>query len=168
MKKWHCIFLVIGAVSMGAVASAQQAAPGGGGDRYFPMVNRVLTASQRQALFQILGAQRERIRTLEESIRASRQAMLNQVAAGKFDENLIRKYAMQSAEAEADVTVIFARALSQMKPPLSPQQIAQIRNFEPGRFREARRGSDAPPAPEVHLKLPPSLPTDTNGLPIVN
>jgi Spy/CpxP family protein refolding chaperone len=116
-----------------------------------------------------LGPERGQIRPLEEKLRASRLAMLNQIAGGNFDENLARQYAAQSAAAESDLTVIFARALSKMQPPLSAQQVAQLKNFEPGRFREARRdGVDPPAAPEVHLKLPPSLPTDTNGLPVVN
>jgi Spy/CpxP family protein refolding chaperone len=99
--------------------------------------------------------------------------MLNQVVSGGFDESAVRQYASQAAGAEADLTVIFARALSHMQPPLTAQQVAQIKNFSPGRLKEARRGNggaddESGTAPEVHLKLPPPLPQDTNGLPIVN
>jgi Spy/CpxP family protein refolding chaperone len=168
MKPLHCVFLLITIIGLGTAASAQEDPVYAAGGRAFPMLSRVLTADQRQSVMQILAADRGQIRSLEEKIRASRLAMLNQSAGGNFDENLVRQYAQQSAAAEADLSVIFARALSKMQPPLSAQQLAQVKNFAPGHFREARREADPPPAPEVHLKLPPTLPTDTNGLPVVN
>ncbi|HEV2453094.1 MAG TPA: periplasmic heavy metal sensor [Verrucomicrobiae bacterium] len=168
MKSLPWILLVLVLAALANVASAQQDPPNGAVERFFPMVGRVLTANQRQSLLQILAADRAQIRPLEEKLRTSRLAMLNQIAGGNFDENLTRQYAAQSAGAEAALTVILARALSKMQPPLSAQQIAQIKNFDAGRFREARRDAGPAPAPEIHLKLPPSLPTDTNGLPIVN
>lgn len=168
MKQLQCILLLVTVVGLATVASAQQDAANGAGERFFPMLGRVLTANQRQSVLQILAPERGQIRPLEEKLRASRVAMLNEIAGGNFDENLVRQYAAQSAAAEADLSVIFARALSKMQPPLSAQQVAQLRNFDPGRFREARRAADPAPVPEVHLKLPPSLPTDTNGLPVVN
>jgi hypothetical protein len=54
-----------------------------------------------------------------------------------------------------------------MQPPLSAQQLAQLKNFQSGHFVGFRDEAETP-APEVHLKLPPPLPTDTNGLPVVN
>ncbi|HEY1786589.1 MAG TPA: periplasmic heavy metal sensor [Verrucomicrobiae bacterium] len=169
MKQLHCVLLLIAVLGLGMAASAQQDPGNGAGERFFPMLGRVLTPGQRQSVLQILAPERGQIRPLEEKLRASRVGMLNQVAGGKFDENLAHQYAAQSAAAEAELGVIFARALSKMQPPLSAEQVAQLKNFDPGRFREARRvAADPPAAPEVHLKLPPSLPTDTNGLPIVN
>jgi Spy/CpxP family protein refolding chaperone len=168
MKQFQCILLIIAVVGLGTAAMAQQDPQNSAGERFFPMIGRLLTAPQRQSLFQILASERGQIRPLEEKIHASRLAMLNQISAEEFNENLVRQDAAESARAEADLTVIFARALSQMRPPLSAQQIAQLKNVEPGHFREARRDAAPLPAPEVHLKLPPSLPTDTNGLPIVN
>jgi Spy/CpxP family protein refolding chaperone len=137
------------------------------------MVSRVLTAQQRQSLQQLIEGERAQIRPLVDKLQTSRQAMLNQVVSGTFDENQVRQYATQSANAEADLTVIFARALSHMQPPLSAQQVAQIKNFSPGHLKEVHRGQEeaddaSPAAPEVHLKLPPPLPQDTNGLPVVN
>jgi Spy/CpxP family protein refolding chaperone len=168
MKQLRCVLLLIVLVSMETAASAQQEAGNGSGERFFPMLSRVLTVNQRQSLLQSLASERGQIRPLEEKLHASRVAMLNQIAGGSFDENLVRQEATQSAAAEADLSVIFARALSKMQPPLSAQQVAQLKNFDPGHFRQARGETDPQLAPEVHLKLPPSLPTDTNGLPIVN
>ena len=135
--------------------------------RLFPMLGRLLTDEQRLSLLRNMDTQRDQIQPLQETIRSSRAALLNQIISGKFDEKLARQYAGQSAGAEAQLTVIFVRALSQMQPPLSAEQLAQLKSFRSGHFVGFRDEAEAP-APEVHLKMPPPLPTDTNGLPIVN
>ncbi|HTV41049.1 MAG TPA: hypothetical protein VMF08_10770 [Candidatus Sulfotelmatobacter sp.] len=135
--------------------------------RMFPMLARLLTDGQRLSLVRNMDSQRDQIQPLQERIRSSRAALLNQIVSGKFDEKLARQYAAQSAGAEAELTVIFARALSQMQPPLSAQQLGQLKSYQSGHFAGFRDEAEAP-APEVHLKMPPPLPTDTNGLPIVN
>lgn len=171
MKRTLSLLFSLTIFGLAVSAPAQQSA-NGVGERLFPMVAHVLTAEQRQSLQQILESQRAQIRPLVEKLQATRQAMVNQVVTGGFDEGVVRQYAAQSAGAEADLAVIFARALSQMQPPLSAQQIAQIKSFQPGgHLREHRNDGaedESQAAPEVHLKLPPPLPTDTNGLPMVN
>jgi Spy/CpxP family protein refolding chaperone len=171
MKKLRCFLFLMTIITLVATtAPAQQSQGYGMGDRVFPLLSHLLTAAQRQSLQQIMESQRGQIRPLEEKIRASRQALLDQITAGKFNESLVNQYAAQSAKAEADLTVIFARALSQMKPPFSAQQVAQLKSFQPDR-RQAFRGDKEPAAaaaPEVHMKLPPPLPSDTNGLPVMN
>lgn len=165
MKKLFYLLFSVSLIGLAGAASAQDKGYGMG-DRVFPAIGRLLTDDQRKSLQQILESERGQIRPLEEKIRASRQALLGQIAGGNFDENLANQYAGESAKAEADLMVITAKALSKMQPPLSAQQIAQIRDFQPGRFKASQ---DVPgPAPEAHLKLPPPLPRDTNGLPIVN
>jgi Spy/CpxP family protein refolding chaperone len=173
MKKLLCLLLCLIVTGMVMSTRAQQNNAYGVGERLFPMVSRVLTTQQRQSLQQIIEGQRDQIRPLVDKLQTSRQAMLNQVIGSTFNENLVRQDAAQSASAEVDLTVIFARALSHMQPPLSAQQVAQIKNFSPGRLKEARKGQggsgkESEAAPEVHLKLPAPLPQDTNGLPIVN
>lgn len=135
--------------------------------RLFPMLARLLTDQQRLSLMRSVDAERDQIQPLQQTIRLSRAALLNQIVTGKFDEKLARQYAGQSAGAEAQLTVIFVKALSQMQPPLSAQQLAQLKNFQSGHFVGFRDEAETP-APEVHLKLPAPLPTDTNGLPVVN
>ncbi len=165
MKKLFCLLLAIALIDLAVTASAQDKGYGMG-DRVFPALGRLLTDDQRKSLQQIMESERGQIRPLEEKIRASRQALLGQIAGGNFDETLANQYAGESAKAEADLMVIMAKALSKMQPPLSAQQIAQLKDFQPGRFKASQ---DAPAAlPESHLKLPPPLPRDTNGLPIVN
>jgi Spy/CpxP family protein refolding chaperone len=166
MRKFLCLMLAMAGLTL--VASAQQNDPGGAGDHAFPLINRVLTDAQRQSLQQIMAPQRDQVRSLAEKMRASRDALFNQAASGNFNEGTVREYAEQSARAEADLMVMYARALSQMQPPLSAQQIAQIKNYQGGRFAKVRKEEDAPAAPEVHMQMPPALPRDTNDLPVVN
>jgi Spy/CpxP family protein refolding chaperone len=137
-----------------------------GAGRFFPALNQVLTDEQRQSLRAALESQRDKMPPLEEKVRASRRALLDAATGAKFDENLVRQAAQTSAGAEAELTVIYIRALSQMQPPLSAQQLQQLNNFQPGQF-QSPSGSAAEPAPEKHLALPPPLPRDTNDLPVV-
>jgi Spy/CpxP family protein refolding chaperone len=168
--KFFLLSIIIAGV---AVAASAQDAQYGVGDRFFIGLGRVLTAEQRQSLMQIVGADHAQIHPLQEKIRASRLELLNQITSGNFNEQLARQYAAESANAEADLMVVFAKALSQMQPPLSAQQIAQIKNLGTGHFGGGKHqgeatASEADVQPEVHLKLPPPLPSDTNGLPMVN
>ena len=164
MKKLQCFLLSIAITGFSATVSAQQG-PNAIGDRFFPALGRVLTQDQRDSLRGMVVAQRAQFRPLEQQLRSSRQALLGEIAGGKFDENMARQYAEQSARAEAELTVMFARMLSQLQPPLSQSQISQLENFQPGRFADFADGAGA--APESHLKLPPPLPRDTNDLPVV-
>jgi Spy/CpxP family protein refolding chaperone len=165
MKKLRCFLLSIAIAGLTTFASAQQNGGNGITDRFFPALGRLLTDDQRQSLRDLMVSQRDQLQPLEREMRTSRQALLTQITSGQFDENLVRQYAEQSAKAESELTVIFARALSQMQPPLTAQQIRQLRNFQPGRFQDFdQAGGDEP---QSHLKLPPPLPRDTNDLPVV-
>jgi Spy/CpxP family protein refolding chaperone len=101
----------------------------GGGERFFPALNRVLTDEQRGSFRAAIVPQLGKIQPLEEKMRASRRALLDEIAGGKFDEAAARQNADESAKAEAELTVIFAKAISQIQPPLSAQQIGQMKNF---------------------------------------
>lgn len=165
MKKLEYLLFILLA-GLTTMASAQQGPfNGANGDRFFPALGRVLTDDQRLSLRQIVLAQREQMQPLEQQLRTARQNMLSQITGGQFDENLVRQYADQSAKAEAELTVMFAKDLAEMQPPLSAAQVKQLKNFQPGRFQDV---PDAPGAePQSHMKLPPPLPRDTNDLPMV-
>src|SRR5450755_2623411 len=167
MKIFLCVSL---AVFCAAVATAQNPTqrppPLAAGGRFFPALNRVLTDEQRQSLRAVLEPQRDKMPALEEKARASRRALLDAALGGKFDENLVRQSAEAAAGAEAELTVFYARALSQMRPPLTVQQLQELKDFQPGQF-QAQSGPAAASAPEKHLELPPPLPRDTNDLPVV-
>lgn len=156
----------------GFVPSAAAQTPGqrqpafGIGDRFFPALGRVLTDAQRKSFHAALASQFQKIPPLEEKMRSSRLALLDEIAGGKFDEAAARQSAQDSAQAEAELTVIIAKALSQMQPPLSAQQIEQLKNFQPGQFQPPA-ASQTVIAPPPKMNLPPPLPRDSNDLPIV-
>ncbi|HEY3760849.1 MAG TPA: periplasmic heavy metal sensor [Verrucomicrobiae bacterium] len=170
MKKILIFVILVGWLTL---ASAQnQAARQNAGDRFFPGLARVLTDAQRESLRAVLASQYAQIQPLEKKMRASRQALLDQIAGGNFNEDAAHQAAQTSADAEVELTVIYARALSQMTPPLSADQIQQIKNFQPGPGQFQRGGNAAEEGtstpPPSHLPLPPELPHDSNGLPVVN
>lgn len=138
----------------------------GAGDRLFPALSRVLTDEQRKAFRTAIESQSEKIQPLEEKMRASRKALLDEIASGQFDETAARQNADESAKAEAELTVIFARALSQIQPPLSAQQIEQMKNFQPGQ-QQATSAPQTEVAPRPKMDFPPPLPRDSNDLPVV-
>jgi Spy/CpxP family protein refolding chaperone len=170
MKTMRILVLIGIAVFCAAIAPAQNQPQRPqafvAGERFFPALNRVLTEDQRQSFRTVLESQRDKIPPLEEKLRASRRVLLDAAVGGKFDETLVRQSAEAAAGAEAELTVIYVRALSQMQPPLSAQQIQQLKSFQPGQF-QPQSGPAAVSAPEHHLELPPSLPRDTNDLPVV-
>jgi Spy/CpxP family protein refolding chaperone len=139
----------------------------GAGERFFPALNRVLTDEQRKSFRAAIEPQSAQIQPLEEQMRASRKLLLNEIAGAKFDEAAARRGAEQSAKAEVELTVIFARALSQMQPPLSAQQIEQMKNFQPGQGQPPPSAPQTEAVPPPKMDLPPPLPRDSNDLPVV-
>jgi len=105
---------------------------------------RVLTPEQRESFRASMQEQREKTREMEEKLRDAREALFNAGLEREFSERSVRKQAMKVAELEADLAVLRAKALSQMEPPLSREQIEQIKNpppWEPGQFfGEGRMG----------------------------
>jgi Spy/CpxP family protein refolding chaperone len=167
-------FAVIAVVFANVVAPAQVQTPGlrqqlaGAGERFFPALNRVLTDDQRQSFRAVIQPQFGKIQPIEEKVRTARKALLDEIAAGKFDEAAVRQSAEDSAKAETELTVIFAKALSQIQPPLSAQQIEQLKNFQPGQGQQQPQSApQAEVSPRPKMNLPPPLPRDANDLPVV-
>jgi Spy/CpxP family protein refolding chaperone len=97
----------------------------------FGPIFNVLTDEQRTSLEQALQAQRDQLRDTETKIREARRQMFATGLAGKFDEDAVRKQASALANLEADMNVLRVKALSQIKPPLTSEQIEQIKNAPP-------------------------------------
>ena len=91
------------------------------------------------------------MREIKEKMRVSRKELLKVSLDYKFDEEAVRAKAMAVAKLEADLTVLRAKALSQVQPPLSDEQIEQIMNaqerMQPGGPRLNERRGDRPPRP---------------------
>jgi hypothetical protein len=65
----------------------------------------------------------------------------------KFDEDALRQKALEAGRLDAELTVLRAKALSKMKPPLSPEQIEKLKNpppFEGGEPRPEFRRDERP------------------------
>jgi len=156
------------APSAQAQALGQRQQGFGSGERFFPALNRVLTDDQRKSFRTAIGSQSAKIQPLEEKIRESRKTLLDEIAGGKFDETAARQSVEESAKNEAELTMIFAKALSEVKPPLSTDQIQQLKNFQPGQGQQQPQSA---PQTESSLRpkmdLPAPLPRDSNDLPVV-
>ncbi|HUB87778.1 MAG TPA: periplasmic heavy metal sensor [Verrucomicrobiae bacterium] len=155
------------AMSAPAQTPAQRTAAFAGGERFFPALDRVLTDAQRKSFHTALLSQADKIPPLEQKILASRRALLDEIAGGKFDETNAQQNAKESAQAEAELTLIVAKALSQVQPPLSAQQIEQLKNFQPGPAQSLPATPPVVILPPPKVDLPPPLPRDSNDLPIV-
>jgi Spy/CpxP family protein refolding chaperone len=91
-------------------------------------VGNILTDEQRASFRQAMEAQREKLRDVETKLRAARRQLLEAGLDGTFDEAAVRKQALAVASLEAEMAVIRAKAISQLQPPLSPEQIEKVKN----------------------------------------
>jgi uncharacterized membrane protein len=102
------------------------AAPGEIAGRFVLPFERVLTEDQRASIREALQGQREQWRELDERLRAARREALEVSLARRFDEIAVRQRALAVAALEVEMAVLRARALSQVRPPLTPEQIEQL------------------------------------------
>jgi Spy/CpxP family protein refolding chaperone len=104
------------------------------------------------SLREAMNANREQTLQLDEQLRNAHEALFEASVAPKFDEDALRQKAMAAAKLEAERNVLLAKAFSQMKPPLSAEQMAKIRtapapgSFDPGRGnpQRSRQGANSP------------------------
>jgi len=94
---------------------------------------QVLTEEQRASLREAMESQREKTRDLRQKLRDVRKALFEAGLTSAFDEEAVRSKAMEVAKLDAEMTVLRAKALSQIKPPLSAEQIEKLKNsFQAG------------------------------------
>ena len=91
----------------------------------------VLTEEQLASMAQALQSRREKVRELEMKIRSARRALFEAGLAGKFDEETVRRQAQAVSSLEAERTVLGLKALSEVQPPLTAEQIERIKNALP-------------------------------------
>lgn len=135
---------------------AQRAQPNGPEPRFQPgpglaLMERVLTEDQRESMRSIMASQREAMRNVQDKMRDARKELLKASLADKFDEEVVRAKALAVAKLEAEITVLRAKALSQVQPSLSDEQVEQITNaqerMQPGEPRLDERRGERPPRP---------------------
>ena len=131
----------------GGQPTGQPGGPQGGQQRFQPggqgggmnLVDRILTDDQRESIRKSLEANREKTRASMEKIRDARKA-LNQAALGEeFKEDVVRAKALEIATMEAELTVARLKALSEVQPALSAEQLEKILN--PPQFQPQQGGN---------------------------
>jgi len=120
----------------------------------------ILTEEQRASMTQALRGQAEKLRELTGKIRDARRELFTAGLDGKFDEAAVRKQAGALAGLEAEMMVLRVKAMSQIQPPLSPEQIQQIRNAAPAGGARGLR-----PLERARPRNSPSGARDQNDLP---
>jgi len=105
----------------------------------------VLTDDQRNSYRQALQAQRVKIHELETKMVEARKDLTAVSASATFDENAVRTKAAYIGNIEVELAVVRARALSQVQPPLTADQIEQMKNSStPGGELQMRNRGGVP------------------------
>jgi len=134
--------LTIGSLGLSA-ADAPDAAPGGpGGGRRGPggpggpggggmrggggFVN--LDDKQRELLREAMQKDTDKIRDLDEQLRAAQKELVKATLAEKYDDKVVREKAEAMAKIQTDITVLRAKAFSSVAPTLKPEQRDQLEN----------------------------------------
>ncbi|MFO1488854.1 MAG: periplasmic heavy metal sensor [Verrucomicrobiota bacterium] len=90
-------------------------------------VGNVLTDEQRNSFRMAMDLQRDRVRELEAKLRNARGRLIEESLGESFDETKARQQAVIVSGLEAELTVLRARALRQVQPGLSADQLKKIR-----------------------------------------
>jgi Spy/CpxP family protein refolding chaperone len=122
----------------------------------------VLTDQQRASYEMALGKERGVMMDLQAKLRAARQDFTDASMDQKFDERALREKAVAAARIEAEMAVLRAKAMSEVQPPLTPEQIQKIKTGQPGPIRPMRQ-----PMQRSFEQAPAAAGTnqDANGLP---
>ena len=127
--------------------------------RFTPGLDRVLnvlTDEQRASFREAIQSQREKVREIEEKIRDARKEIFEAGLKEKFDEEAVRQKAMAAAKLEAEMMVLRAKAFSQMRPPLSAEQMEKLKNLpSPGIETQSERPRRRPEVSRDENGLPP-------------
>jgi len=127
------------------------------------MMEQVLTEDQRDSMRQAMESQREKMRETQEKIRNARKALMTAALADDFKDDVVRAKALEVAKLEADVTVLRLKALSEVQPALSKEQLEKIMNPQPPQGMGP--GSDGQRPNDRRANRPPGGPRDSDDLP---
>lgn len=144
----------------------------GGSQAGIARIAMVLTPEQRESMRTASEADREKTRELEEKIRDARKAALEATLEKNFNEDALRKKLDVAAKLDTELMLLRAKALSKIEPPLSDEQIQQIKNPPPlGDMIRQRQGQGPDGAPgafrdQSRPRPPNDGPRDGNDLPM--
>lgn len=125
----------------------------GGQGQGLPVMEQVLTEDQRDSLRQVMESQRETMRGLQEKIRDARKALMKAALTDEFKDEVVKAKALEVAKLEAEVTVMRLKAIAEVQPALSKEQLEKILNPpqpqgmgpDDGGNRPANRRGNRPP-----------------------
>jgi len=122
-----------------------------------------LTDQQRTSYEASMTRQRGRMMELQAQLRTARADFVAASVDQKFDENALRQKAMAAYRIEAEMAVLRAKAMSEVQPPLTAEQIEKIKAGQPGPARPLRPRQQL----ENAASRNPAVNTngDINGLP---
>jgi len=130
----------------------QQGGPG------MNVMERILTDDQRDSMRQSIEANREKNRATMDKIRDARKALNKAALDAEFKEDVVRAKALEVAKLEAELTVTRLKALSEVQPALSQEQLDKIMN--PPQLQQGRNPDDVNPRPGNRRMNRPSHPSD--------
>jgi len=123
----------------------------------------VLTDEQRASYEAALKKERGLMMELQAKLREARQEFVAASVDQKFDENTLRQKAIAATRLEAEMAVLRAKAMSEVQPPLTPEQIQRIKTGQPGPVRPLRQGERPFQRPSPATVVGTNM--DVNGLP---
>ncbi len=129
--------------------------------------DETLTEEQRTIVREAMDAARKEAAPLEEKMRAARRQLQEAIHAEKLDEQAIRDKAAEIGKLEGDLAVIRASAFAKIRPSLTPEQLARMKN-QPPQFDRPRPplagGRPGQPRPRGQgFETPPAQPGGDRG-----
>jgi Spy/CpxP family protein refolding chaperone len=92
------------------------------------MMERILTEDQRESIRKSLESNREKTRANMEKIREANKELNKLALDGEFKEDAVRAKAMEIAKLEVEMKVMRLKALSEVQPALSQEQMDKVMN----------------------------------------
>jgi len=105
---------------------------------------RILDEDQRAELRETFRENRERLREIEEQVRAGRRELHEAMLKGEVDEPEMKKKIDEIAKLEGERQFIRFKALAKIRPSLSDEQVERLKELHGRRQGMAR---DLPPGP---------------------
>jgi Spy/CpxP family protein refolding chaperone len=101
-----------------------------------------LSEEQRTTIRETMEISRKEAGPLEEKMRTARRELQEAIHADKLDEQFIREKAAQLGKIEGDLAVVRAKAFAKIRPSLTPEQLARMKNMSLGFDRPRPQFSD--------------------------
>lgn len=114
---------------------------GGRGRPIFQMLQQLdLTGDQKTAVAKVLGQMRGELKPLRDHAQEARQKVFTAAAAEPFDETALRQAVRDAAQIQEELTVGRAKAFSQIRAVLTPEQRKQLLEMKDALKNQAQSG----------------------------